>query len=362
MNTPVGELNSPLGEGEHSSPTTGATWLRRSSKAAWVVCWLYTALIVGAWVLMRTAGERWWPATFLLFLPRWIWAAPLAAVLPAALFLRRRSLWLVLATGAFVVFASMDLRVPWGELASKYKPCLLSVRVLTCNLHRQQADLNLLDAFVLETQPDIVTLQDVSRSRLPRSLTTSDWHTHQYGQLWIASRFPLRLVQPLRPDSFRVGPEEVDPEIRIGAAAGYAIDMESGTVHLVNLHLSSPHLPLEEFGRDWGRGSKLLEANSERRRRESQMIRDAIRGLDGPLLLAGDFNTPRDSPIFRQAWADYRDAFTDAGFGFGTTYAKHNTWLRIDHILYDPGWRCRECRVGPDIGSGHRPVFAVLER
>jgi vancomycin resistance protein VanJ len=81
-----------------------------------------------------------------------------------------------------------------------------------------------------------------------------------------------------------------------------------------------------------------------------------------PTLLAGDFNTPIDSDIFRSAWTGYTDAFNFAGIGVGTTYRVKRTWTRIDHILFNNDWQCRQCWLGPDVGSPHLPVIADLER
>jgi endonuclease/exonuclease/phosphatase (EEP) superfamily protein YafD len=106
----------------------------------------------------------------------------------------------------------------------------------------------------------------------------------------------------------------------------------------------------------------LLAQNSDRRREESETIRNRVNQIGGPVIIAGDFNTPDDSPIFRSNWARLQDAFTTAGWGLGITYAKHRTALRIDHVLCDPGWTIRWCRVGADVGSGHHVLVADLER
>ncbi|HEY1807543.1 MAG TPA: endonuclease/exonuclease/phosphatase family protein, partial [Acidobacteriaceae bacterium] len=127
-------------------------------------------------------------------------------------------------------------------------------------------------------------------------------------------------------------------------------------------HLASPHKALGLIRNRKRIGVDLLNLNASRREEESLEVRRRIDQAGGPFILAGDFNTPDDSQIFHQAWKGLRDAFGTAGFGFGTTYAKNHTWIRIDHILSTPDWRCTECWEGPDIGSGHRPVFAQLER
>jgi vancomycin resistance protein VanJ len=89
-----------------------------------------------------------------------------------------------------------------------------------------------------------------------------------------------------------------------------------------------------------------------------------VRGTD--TIIAGDFNTPIESPIYRHAWARYGNAFSQAGFGCGATvtFERRNFRFsaRIDHVLFGPNWRCRAAWVGPELGSDHRPVIAELQR
>ena len=314
---------------------------------------------------MRVAGERWWPATLLLFLPRWVWAAPLLLLLPVVLVLRRRSIWLPLGCGLFSLFALMGLHVPlhvpWGA-APAGATAHVRLRVLTCNLHRTQANRAVLDAFITETQPDLIALQDASSKVIPSCLKQGGWYQDRYGELYLISRYPIHIVEYFPLGAFRVDADWNDPMRYIGTAGCWRVEGPAGVFHFVNLHLSSPHRALGQMPHDWELAGQMLRSNSQRRQRESQIIRQDIARLGEPIVLAGDFNTPCDSPIFRRQWSDLGDAFSAAAWGFGISYAKHYTWLRIDHILYDRGWTCRQCRAGPDVGSGHRAVFAELER
>ena len=85
-----------------------------------------------------------------------------------------------------------------------------------------------------------------------------------------------------------------------------------------------------------------------------------------PKILAGDFNMPVESTIYRRYWSRYRNAFTWAGTGFG--YSKQTEirgyvyGTRIDHILTDGHWRALRCYLGPDLGSDHLPLVADLTR
>ena len=59
-----------------------------------------------------------------------------------------------------------------------------------------------------------------------------------------------------------------------------------------------------------------------------------------------------------------RDAFASAGRGYGYTYG-HTlrpafSFLRIDHVLVGPEFEVRDCFVGGDEGSDHRPVIADI--
>jgi endonuclease/exonuclease/phosphatase (EEP) superfamily protein YafD len=82
------------------------------------------------------------------------------------------------------------------------------------------------------------------------------------------------------------------------------------------------------------------------------------------LILAGDFNMPTESAIYRTFWAAYANAFSDAGWGFGYTewpgMRRLPFGIRIDHILAGPGWHPLRCWVGPNIGSDHLPLIAEL--
>ncbi len=103
-----------------------------------------------------------------------------------------------------------------------------------------------------------------------------------------------------------------------------------------------------------------LEANSDRRWRESRLLRERVEGLTGPVVLAGDFNTTDDSPIFRENWGAYADAFAQAGWGLGYTYRNSHTQIRIDHILAGRGARIAAFHLGPDVGSPHLPLVADI--
>src|SRR5206468_8061588 len=66
-------------------------------------CWAYLAFVLAVWLLIRCAGDRWWPATIMLYGPRWVWAVPAVGPAPFALIYRRRLLWVLGIALAIIV-------------------------------------------------------------------------------------------------------------------------------------------------------------------------------------------------------------------------------------------------------------------
>src|SRR5207302_11334883 len=106
------------------------------------------------------------------------------------------------------------------------------------------------------------------------------------------------------------------------------------------------------------RGIAELRVNIDLRWHQSEVASRRAGQSDGPLLIAGDFNLPTDSAIYRRHWSQYANAFSAVGLGFGHTKFTRWAGFRIDRVLAGPGWKFRSCQVGPDVGSDHRPVIA----
>jgi endonuclease/exonuclease/phosphatase (EEP) superfamily protein YafD len=330
---------------------------RRWPFAAVSVCtWSYVAAVLVVWLLLRLGGDRWWFATVILFGPRWLCVVPLAVLVPAAGLIRRRLLW-VLGAAALVVFGPvMGFCIPWARLMAAGGP---SLRILTCNVKGKCNNNRALDELIRTALPDIVALQDCwgeLQIRWP-----AGWHVWKKGTLVVASRYPLRHDGAdhrwQRPGH---GPraDMLDCTVQV---PGRDIDFYS-------VHLQSPH---EGLSAVLNRQTVLRPSNSaavateiNERWRESEDAQRSVSGFSAAPILAGDFNLPADSAIYRRYWSEYRDAFSGAGLGFGYTEWPQMRWIsfgiRIDHILTGPGWQCRRCWVGPDVGSDHLPLLAEL--
>lgn len=323
---------------------------RRLALILTALCWAYLLSLVAVWLFLREEGERWWPATLLLSCPRWPLVVPAVVLWPCVLAAHRWVLAIVVAIATVVLLGPLvGLRLSLPASSTERG----DLRLLTCNIHRRQVDAEQLDAIISSSQPDIVVLQDWSSSAGQESLFAGPaWHVQRDGQLLIASRFPISRTMPVNFGTAVDGPAD-----ERAAAVCYDLQTPAGPVRLFNVHLSSPHGGLLTFLHDHG---NELQENADRRWQESATLSRLVEGSTHPVLLAGDFNTTDDSPIFCEDWADFRDAFTDRGLGIGYTYVNRHTQLRIDHIMEGPGWETVRCWVAPAVGSPHRPLIADL--
>jgi vancomycin resistance protein VanJ len=320
-----------------------------------IACWVYFLLALSVWALLRLTGDRWWLGTLLLFGPRWVWGTPLLVLVPAAVWLRQRSVVSVLVSASIVlVVPVMGLCVPWRIWLDR-RPAEFSIRVLTLNSQMGTIRPGSLAALVSEVRPDVVVLQEQSNFPGPKGSWGEGWYEVGQGDLCLVSRFPIEMVEVFK--SPVPGGH--------GSVMRAVLLSPSGRIAFHNIHLQTPRWGLLAVikGPRFGLGGiEELAQSIATRAEESRRLSDWVARADGPALVAGDFNLTVDSAIFRNCWSGYKDAFSECGLGFGhTEFVKSWASVPIDHVLGGPGWRSRRCWVGPDVGSDHRPVIAEMD-
>lgn len=325
-------------------PQKPRRWLRATvAVATWVVL-IVTAAV---WGVLQW-GDEWWPATLIMFSPRWVWLAPPIVMVLVSAIARRRSLIPATIALGLAVWPIMGLCLPWRTWLETAPPAEFKLRILTCNMHYGKTDPRLLDSLVAELRPDVVALQEWRDSAKSNEMSKPEWHTHRAGALFLASRHPIL-------DMERLGPDSSNPK---GLAARYELVTPNGSVQVFSLHLESPREGLDQVAGQGSNGKQRLEANTARRREQSEYLASQAARFAGPRLIAGDFNTPPESVLFDTVWTGNRDAFAEAGLGWGWTFFNRYTSVRIDHILVDGSGKILRCWVAPDVGSPHRPVIA----
>jgi len=320
-------------------------------------CWGYLGVVLCFWLVVVLAGDRHWLATLLLFGPRWLLGLPLLVLVPLALVLCRRLILPLAAAALVVAVPLLGLQVPLGHPSPATGPVL---RVLTCNIDVARCDREALAALIRDSSADLVALQESPREM--RDGLPAGWHRLQQGELTIYSRYPLRSLGHL---------EALHPPHRWPRASllDCRVTLPGGELSFATVHLPSPRYGLSSVldrrtllspAR-----SALLERELAHRREVADQVQRALEVLPKPLLVAGDFNTPPDSTLYRRYWSTYANAFSERGTGYGWSMRakvrRIGFGLRIDHILCGSGLAVRSCALGPSIGSDHLPLIADLE-
>jgi endonuclease/exonuclease/phosphatase (EEP) superfamily protein YafD len=328
----------------HATPETSPVKPRRSNRARVlaVLCWFCLLAMIGLIAYLRTEGDRTGLATIMLFFPRWVFSLPALLLLPTA---RYRLCWVPLVLLVITaVFPLMGFCLGWDRLADRSvqgQP----IRVLAFNLHRIPLSTPGFKEYLAEANPDLLLFEEITdrvdRQYLPAGLT----HITRHGELCVVSRYPLNLTKMLQ------------PEIMIR----YTVDLPSGPLDLIGVHLSSPHWALKHSLLGSEGSEEELGRNISNRRWQAQRLLAELQSTSGrPLIIAGDFNLVPDSPVFTANLSSMGDAFESRGFGFGWTYFYQHAMVRIDHVLFNDHLICQSCQVGPNLGSPHHPVLAEL--
>ena len=106
----------------------------------------------------------------------------------------------------------------------------------------------------------------------------------------------------------------------------------------------------------------LTYAGTGQRRAQADELARIAGGLDGPLVVTGDFNAAIEDPALRSLASGFDDAFRAVGVEAGDPRRASCGRLRIDHLL-SRGLRAVDCRVVTEAGdaSDHLPVVATFE-
>lgn len=340
----------------------------RPSRALRFVRWLTAAHVVGAaalWFLIWDVSESHWLGSVVTFLPRLPWLLPGTLLLVGSLLTRSKAFWINLATTLFVLLSVAEFNVPrqYGdESASATARDERTLRIVSCNVQNFAPDFSLVLREVQRAKPDVVAFQEALRP--PRLLLEhfEGWHQIHVRGLWVASKWPLRLLGECQSDVF-------------SHLSGIAVEVDApfGKFVLADLHLMTARKSLVEL-----RPLELVSGDSQltlagatvERMEEARQARAFVteHSSELPVIVTGDFNMPTSSSVYRASFGDFTNAFEASAWGFGFTapckrfrwWPTNTPWQRIDHILANESWHVRDCQIGQWDGSDHRLVSATL--
>ena len=322
-------------------------WLTRALP---VLAWSYLATVMAAAAFMWIFGDAWWPATVLLFGPRWLLLVPVLPLAAGALLVRPH---LLLPTALGLAITLMGFRTGWRRWLSSPPPRTL--RIITFNTAGDyNPQLTGVPVVLAAYQPDVVVLQECPPRLARPEFWPPGWTAHfTTGGICLATRFPLVERKALE----RV---ETGTQGGTGNAALFRLLVGADTIAVAGIHLETPRKGLESL-RNVGNSSRMPVNILIRDVGAGRVSRWILSEAANPII-AGDFNMPVESRIYREYFGDCTNAFSAIGTGFGWTRVLRRFSARIDHVLACGGWRPLHIEVGPAIGSDHRPVIVDLAR
>lgn len=130
------------------------------------------------------------------------------------------------------------------------------------------------------------------------------------------------------------------------------------------LHLASLRLLPSPVRIDlWNPDAWTTYADNRRARRDQlrNIVKNFEAGAPGlPAIIGGDFNAPAGDVIYDQLRPELRDAFAEAGVGWGNTILNDYPLLRIDQIWISRHWQATAVFARRTRLSDHRMVVCDL--
>jgi endonuclease/exonuclease/phosphatase family metal-dependent hydrolase len=318
--------------------------------------WLALMVACVATLLMYTAGDLWWPATMLLYGPRWVLLLPVIPLLPLAIWRRPRLLIPLLLGLGIVLGPFMGFRWSFG---SHELPQGNVLRVLSCNIGKKDFDIAKLSRIIRNMDVDIACLQESPRD-LKLDLPPG-WHELQPGGISIFSKYPIHQLKNVTgmhlPDTWPRN--SLLPSIIESPFGNIAFNgIHLPTARFGILHMLDRRMGINPFKTD------VLARESENRWHVAKQAREAVNIQQLPCIIAGDFNMPVESRLYRELWGDLNNAFDSAGRGYNWTSSERlhgiAVNIRVDHILTCNSATPMTAEVAESVNSDHLPIIADI--
>jgi vancomycin resistance protein VanJ len=328
---------------------------RRALSIRPLIRWGGPLLLLLVVFALRTLGDRWWPLLPLLFGPRWL-LTPLALT-PLLAFRRGagRTTLVALALGVIAAAMLVDFRTGWRRLIPGGSGTPL--RVVAWNAQGGGSDAGGNALRLAQLRPDLIVISECSPRFEAALRELLEMELYRSSGLCIVTALPRVEWAPRSPEDFwRMGGS--------GAIARLVVNVAGTETVIGAVHLETPRDALDELELfPIGQFRNAAISNQEQRDFESETARTWIAPPHEevrPLIVAGDFNIPVESAIYKRWWGDLDNALSQTGTGLGWTKRTRLFGVRIDHVLTDNGIVTKSAYLGPAMGSDHRPVVVDL--
>ncbi|MCW1147437.1 endonuclease/exonuclease/phosphatase family protein [Flavobacterium lacisediminis] len=209
-----------------------------------------------------------------------------------------------------------------------------------------------------EKSPDILCLQDfttndnVDFSRYPYSYVKLNGENLKYGQAIYSNYKIINKGEIEFPDSFN---NAIFADVLKG----------KDTVRVYSIHLQSVKISADI-------NEKIDEAKSKfilkrlslafgKQQQQSEIISEHFENCSYPKIICSDLNNSAFSYVYRTIKGDMKDAFEEAGTGFGKSYNFKYYPARIDFILVDDAIQVKQFKsIDTFFQSDHFPQITRL--
>ncbi|HWS26210.1 MAG TPA: endonuclease/exonuclease/phosphatase family protein [Xanthomonadales bacterium] len=308
--------------------------------ARWLAIWARLSALALLPMLAGYAGDWHWLLDLCAHF-RWQYALALALGMLPALLLGRRGLAAVLLAGSTLNSWSLANATGPAMEAGPTSPSAIAStwKLLVVNVHVGLTDARPLLDLIEQESPDVIGIIELSPD-VAKALAGLD------------ARYPTHRSQP-RDDPFGIGLWTRRPGAVIEILSTPPLGFPSLVLRWAeplpsSLWLVHPFPPISAEATLW---------------RDQQLAHIAGRvGRDPQVLVAGDFNATPWSQAYRSfrrntELQDSSAATLPWPTWFGGSAVASVLAVPIDHVLHGKGWRVVERRIGPDIGSDHRPLI-----
>jgi endonuclease/exonuclease/phosphatase (EEP) superfamily protein YafD len=134
------------------------------------------------------------------------------------------------------------------------------------------------------------------------------------------------------------------------------VELESTGAHPQVLNLLAVHLQPYRMAATMG-----LERLARSQVEETAGLLRRVKTFRDPTIVAGDFNSPRDSAVHVQMRRTMRDSWEVAGWGPGGTVQALGLWpLRVDYLYASRDFGIAGARITGATCADHQPILARL--
>lgn len=295
----------------------------------------------------------------LAIIPLWLWCLILGApALIAWLFFRNRTGLAVFAIWVLFGFISADFIPPLARTGmSAYRmtpsPGMKHWRVMSLDC----SDLdNLPSAMIAAVNTDVIFLQGCSNPNeiiaFAREVFGQTAQVRQMGNCAIIA------------STGKMGNAWGIPGTN-GLIVDWIPQRSTIPIRLVNISLLAPDEASDNLlsPADW----KYYAAFRARHRTQLSSILNTLKAMSTkngnfPVILAGNFNSPPTSPIFRVLEDNFVDAFTEKGTGYGGTTPPNYPIQRLSRILSTSPLAPVSAETVKIPGANHRAIIADMTK